>query len=76
MRGFDIVGIKERSTPPPQRFETWRWFCKACNGMTLQQIEEAAGVPWGTILAWSMDDQVPIDAYVAVRDFPGEKRKF
>lgn len=62
------------STLPFHRF--WRDFCDACNGMTLAQIEEAAGVPFGTILAWSMDDKIPESAYIAVRDFPGEKRRF
>lgn len=62
-------------TPPLARFETWRWFCGACAGMTLAQIEEATGVPFGTILAWSMSDKIPESAYIAVRDFPGEKRR-
>lgn len=76
MHGLDIYPSREPQPPPsPQRFESWRWFCGACKGMTLQQIEEAAGAPWGTILNWSMRDQVPIAAYIAVRDFPSEKRR-
>ena len=75
MRGLDIYPRESVKSDPPARFETWRWFCAACNGMTIAQIEEAAGVPWGTLLAWSMDDRVPEDMCVAVRDFPGEKRK-
>ena len=66
---------ERREAPSPVRFETWRWFCGACTGMTLAQIEEASGVPFGTLLAWSMDDKIPEDVYIRVRDFPGEKRR-
>lgn len=63
------------NVPKPSRFAAWRWFAKACTGMTIAQIEEAAGVPWGTIFSWSVDDKIPEATYIAVRDFPGEKRR-
>jgi hypothetical protein len=43
---------------PSGAWTSWRDFCE---GMTLAQIEEATGVPWGTILALSMDDMIPWD---------------
>lgn len=49
-------------------------FIRAYAGMTIAQIEQTAKAPWGTIMGWLMDDQIPIAAYIAVRDFPGESR--
>ena len=75
MRGIHVdFHYPPESEPPARTHVFWREFCGACKGMTLAQIEEASKIPWGTILAWSMDDRVPIDVYAAVRDFPSEKR--